>query len=91
MAEYIKKDDVLECFHDWIDKYGDVHTADEMPEYDAIEALPTIEVEHSAKSREIGYSQCADALLKMWMDDVLADREYNRITEKLNKHYRSKT
>lgn len=44
MAEYIKKDDVLDCFHDQVNKYGDVHTPEEMPEYEAIEALHTIEL-----------------------------------------------
>lgn len=41
MNEYLEKNAVLACFHDWIDKNGDVHTADEMPEYRAIEALPS--------------------------------------------------
>ena len=33
---------------------------------------------------EIGYDDCANALLKMWMDDVLTDGEYYRIANKLN-------
>lgn len=33
---------------------------------------------------EIGYRECADAVLKMWMDNVLTDGEYNRIINKLN-------
>ena len=33
---------------------------------------------------EIGYRECADAVLKMWMDNVLTDGEYNRIIDKLN-------
>ena len=40
--EYLEKDAVLACFHDWIDKNGEVHTADEMPEYRTIEALPSV-------------------------------------------------
>ena len=36
------------------------------------------------ESKEIGYVYCSSALLKMWMDDVLTDGEYNRIMEKLN-------
>lgn len=40
MDEYISREAALACFHDWIDKHGDVHTADEMPEYRALEALP---------------------------------------------------
>ena len=33
---------------------------------------------------EIGYRECADAVLKMWMDNVLTDGEHNRIIDKLN-------
>ena len=45
MSDLIDRQEVLSCFHDWIDKYGDVHTADEMPEYKAIEALPSAQPE----------------------------------------------
>ena len=41
MKDLISREKALDCFHDWLDKYGDVHTADEMTEYQAIEALPT--------------------------------------------------
>lgn len=30
------------------------------------------------------YQTCSDALMKMWMDNVLTDGEYNRIMDKLN-------
>ena len=33
---------------------------------------------------EIGYRECADAVLKMWMDNVLTDGEHNKIIDKLN-------
>lgn len=36
---------------------------------------------------EIGYDDCANALLKMWMDNVLTDGEYYRIADKLNKKW----
>ena len=36
--------------------------------------------------KEIGYAECANAMLKMWIDNVLTDGEYNRIMDKLNKH-----
>lgn len=32
----------------------------------------------------ISYSDCCNALLRMWMDNVLTDSEYNRIMDKLN-------
>ena len=37
--------------------------------------------------QEIGYDQCTIAILKMWMDNVITDGEYNRIVNKLNKYY----
>lgn len=43
----------------------------------AIKALPSAQP-------EITYQTCSDALLKMWMDNVLTDSEYNRIMDKLN-------
>ena len=45
-----------------------------------IDAQPTIQPE----PHEIGYDDCANALLKMWMDNVLTDGEYYRIANKLN-------
>lgn len=41
MKDLIDREKALDCFHDWVDKYGDVHAVDEMTEYQAIEALPT--------------------------------------------------
>ena len=34
--------------------------------------------------KPIDYQICADAMLKMWMENVLTDGEYNRIMDKLN-------
>lgn len=36
---------------------------------------------------EIGYSECANAMLKMWIDNILTDGEYSRIMDKLNAHW----
>ena len=33
---------------------------------------------------EITYQVCADAMLKMWIENVLTDGEYDRIMDKLN-------
>lgn len=42
----------------------------------------------SAQSKtEISYIDCSNAMLKMWMDNVLTDGEYNRIMDKLNTHH----
>ena len=35
--------------------------------------------------KPIDYKDCADAMLKMWMENVLTDGEYNKIMDKLNK------
>lgn len=43
MSDLISRQDALDCFHDWIDKRGDVHTADEMSEYRAIEDSPSVQ------------------------------------------------
>lgn len=42
--------------------------------------LPSVELE----LRPISYLDCSNAMLKMWMDNVLTDGEYNRIMDKLN-------
>lgn len=33
----------------------------------------------------VDYQQCADSMLKMWMEEILKDAEYNRIMDRLNK------
>lgn len=43
--DLIRRSDALECFHDWVDKHGDIHTPDEIAEYRAIEELPSVEQE----------------------------------------------
>lgn len=37
--------------------------------------------------RPIDYQDCSNAMLKMWMDNVVTDGEYNRIMDKLNTHW----
>ena len=49
----------------------------------AIEDAPTVHPE----PHEIGYDECANALLKMWMDNVLSDWVYYRIIDKLNEKW----
>lgn len=43
--------------------------------------------QNPTEPQEIGYGQCANAMLKMWMDNVVTDGEYNRIMDRLNKLY----
>ena len=38
--------------------------------------------------KPIEYKACADAVLKMWMENVLTDGEYNKIMDKLNKAHK---
>ena len=40
--DMIRRQDALNCFHAWIDKHGDVQEPDDMAEYRAIEALPSV-------------------------------------------------
>ena len=51
MNDLIDRQEALDCFHDWIDRRGDVHTANEMPEYQAIEALPS--AQHEVTEEEV--------------------------------------
>ena len=51
--------------------------------HDIIEELPSAQPE----PQEIGYTDCANAMLKMWIDNVVTDGEYSRIMDKLNAHW----
>lgn len=50
----------------------------------AIKDLPSVQPE----VKPIEYRDCANAMLRMWMDNVVTDGEYNRIMGKLNAHWR---
>lgn len=39
--------------------------------------------------KPIDYQDCANAMLRMWMDKVVTDGEYNRIMDKLNAFWRT--
>lgn len=51
-----------------------------------IKQLPSAQTE----VRLINYHDCLNAMLKMWMDNVVTDGEYNRIMDKLNAHWGEK-
>ena len=51
--DLISRQAALDCFHDWIDRRGDVHTPDEMAEYRAIEALPSAQPEQRYTEEEL--------------------------------------
>lgn len=40
------------------------------------------------KLKPIEYKTCVDAMLKMWMENILTDGEYNKIMDKLNKAHK---
>ncbi len=43
------------------------------------------------ESIAISYKDCANAMLKMWIDNVVTDGEYNRIMDRLNKQAKEET
>lgn len=53
---------------------------------DDIKLLPSVQPE----IKPIEYRDCANAMLKMWIDKVLTDGEYNRIMDKLNAHWKER-
>lgn len=48
--------------------------------------LPSVQPE----AEPIEYADCANAMLRMWMDNVVTDGEYYRIMDKLNAHWRKR-
>lgn len=51
-----------------------------------IQDLPSAQPEN----KPIEYRDCANAMLRMWMDKVVTDGEYNRIMDKLNAYWMEK-
>ena len=74
--------DIIEGF-----PHGDVWNVESMEEM-----VYRIELLTSAQPevKQISYTDCANAMLMMWMDKVLTDGEYNRIMDKLNEHEKKK-
>ena len=52
---------------------------------DLLMSLPSVEPERE----RINYQYCSNAMLFMWLDEVVTDSEYNRIMDKLNAHWMS--
>ena len=78
--KYIRRQDVIDLWN----KYRATIAVDAI-EYDKqLRQLPIADVVPT-EPQEIGYDQCANAMLKMWMDNVVTDEEYNRIMDRLNK------
>ena len=70
-GDLIRRSEALECFHDWVDKYGDVHTPDEMAEYRAIEELPSVEQEKRTEERT--ETHACDCISKAMVCEIMAD------------------
>lgn len=56
---------------------------------DAIEKIRGLPSEQ-LEIKPIEYCDCANAMLKMWIDKVVTDGEYNRIMDRLNAHWGKK-
>ena len=59
----------------------EMYTDDDAVE--AINGVPSAQPE----IKPIEYRDCANAMLRMWMDNVVTDGEYNRIMDKLNAYW----
>ena len=75
-----------------LDLINDVHRAGGFKDYNSysylfnqVDTMP--ESVEKPEPHEIGYDDCSNALLKMWMDNVLTDGEYYRIADKLNEKW----
>ena len=51
-----------------------------------VEALDTLRYMPSAEPeiKPISYADCANAMMMMWIEEVITDGEYNRIMDRLN-------
>ena len=89
---YIRKQDAIDAIHCniKITKRENAETVCKTIEsfIDGIKSIEPTDVV-PIESQEIGYGQCANAMLKMWIDNVVTDGEYNRIMDRLNKLYLS--
>ena len=75
LHEVLSDINVKDCpYFEIRDKYGN------FAKYYREDRLPT-----QPEIKPIDYQDCANAMLKMWMDNVLTDGEYNSIMDKLNR------
>ena len=73
-------EDLPNCYNGYSDTY------DKACIIGILEELPSAQPE----VKPIDYQDCANAMLKMWMDNIVTDGEYNRIMDKLNAHWRER-
>lgn len=81
--------------NDYINALDDLKIDDELDDYDigyndAISDVITKLSELPPAQQEIkpiDYRDCVNAMMRMWIDNVITDSEYNRIMDKLHKHW----
>jgi hypothetical protein len=91
MSDLISRQGTIDRINEYIEEYSEIdsdgnHSEKWCAMQEAkmiIENMPPAQPEQ----HEIGYSECANSMLKMWIDNVLTDGEYNRIMDKLNAHW----
>lgn len=88
MDDFISRQEAIDAL---IDRFADEDSPciEYMVYWDHGMVIDTLKKVPSAQPeiKPIDYRDCADAMLKMWMDNVVTDGEYNRIMDKLNAHY----
>ena len=87
-CDCISRQEALEALGDepevWTDSESEIAERNQWRlDVAAIKAVPSAQPE----IRPIDYQDCSNAMLKMWMDNVVTDGEYNRIMDKLNAHW----
>ena len=89
MDDLISRQDAIDEAEEWIETYssgrGGQRERDAIKHViDGIKKLPVVQPE----VKPIDYRDCANAMLKMWIDNVVTDGEYYRIMDKLNAYWR---
>lgn len=91
MQDLVGRQDAIEVLDEYFDRIGKLkrrgltkgERAISLDVVGAIRTLPSAQPE----PHEIGYSECANSMLKMWIDNVLTDGEYSHIMDKLNAYW----
>ena len=85
MAKYISTESVVTELQKAL-KYLDMSVNDYHELLACINDIPAADVVE--KVHPIGYEDCANAMMKMWIDNIITDGEYSRIMDKLNKGFK---
>ena len=80
MSDLIDRQQALDCFHDWIDRYGNEHTSYEDVTYQRIAELPAVQPDHTAdigKKVSISCGREDDLISRQVTINVVGDWIYN--------------